>query len=79
MPQAVRGSVFVFRNAGISFSASKRLLERLECSVVVNPTVIKNVYCRVTLLDAATSQAREEGWGREKEKGGVTQSSYGHL
>lgn len=68
MPQAVRGSVFVFGNARISFSASKRLLERLERSVVVNSTVIKNVYCRVTLLDAATSQPREGG-GREKEKG----------
>lgn len=68
MPQAVRGSVFVFRNAGISFSASKRLLERLECSVVVNPTVIKNVYCRVTLLDAATSQPRE-GVGGKKRRG----------
>lgn len=78
MPQALRGSVFVFRNARISFSASKRLLERLERGVVVNPTVIKNVYCRVTLLDAATSQPRERGGG-EKEKGGVTQSSYGHL
>lgn len=38
--------------------------------MLVNPAVIKNIYCRVTLLDAATSQPTEGGGGEKKKKRG---------
>lgn len=70
MSAAVWGSVFVWKKhkwLGISLSASMRLLERLDGNVMVNPAVIKNIYRRVTLLDAATSRPMERGG---KKRGG---------